>query len=60
MKNGHVCLRADKNYYSVPYRYIGEKVKLLYTDTRVEIYYRYQRTLPYMNAKYTSISIPLL
>ena len=59
MKNGHVCLRADKHYYSVPYRYIGEKVKLLYTDTRVEIYYRCQRTLLYMNAKYTSISIPL-
>jgi hypothetical protein len=43
MKNGHVCLRADKHYYSVPYRYIGEKVKLLYTDSRVEVYYRYQR-----------------
>ena len=43
MKNGHVCLRADKHYYSVPYRYIGEKVKLLYTDSRVEIYYCYQR-----------------
>lgn len=43
MKNGHVCLRADKHYYSVPYRYIGEKVKLLYTDTQVEIYHQYQR-----------------
>lgn len=42
MKNGHVCLRADKHYYSVPHRYIGEKVKLLYTDTRVEIYHGYQ------------------
>lgn len=43
MKNGHVCLRVDKHYYSVPHRYIGEKVKLLYTDTRIEVYHRYQR-----------------
>jgi hypothetical protein len=43
MKNGHVCLRVDKHYYSVPYRFIGQRVKLLYTDTRVEIYHRYER-----------------
>lgn len=43
MKNGHVCLRADRHYYSVSYRYIGKKVKLLYTSSRVEIYYRYER-----------------
>jgi hypothetical protein len=28
MKNCHVQYRVDKHYYSVPYRYIGEKVKL--------------------------------
>lgn len=43
MKNGHACLGADKHYYSVPYRFIGKKVKILYTSTRVEIYYRYER-----------------
>lgn len=43
MKNGHACLGIDKHYYSVPYRFIGKKVKLLYTSTRVEIYYRYER-----------------
>lgn len=43
MKNGHVCLGADKHYYSVPYRYIGKRVKMLYTATRVEIYARYER-----------------
>lgn len=43
MKNGHVCLGADKHYYSVPYRYIGKKVKLLFTSSRVEIYFRYER-----------------
>ncbi len=43
MKNGHVCLSADKHYYSVPYRFIGKKVKLLYTSACVEIYYHYER-----------------
>jgi transposase len=43
MKNGHACLGIDKHYYSVPYRFIGKKVKILYTSTRVEIYCRYER-----------------
>jgi transposase len=43
MKNGHACLHVDKHYYSVPYRFIGKKVKILYTSTRVEIYHRYER-----------------
>lgn len=43
MKNGHVCLALDKHYYSVPYRHIGKKVKLLFTAQDVEIFYRYER-----------------
>jgi transposase len=42
-KNGHVGLSADKHYYSVPYRFIGKKVKLLYSRHSVEIYYNYER-----------------
>lgn len=42
-KNGHVALSADKHYYSVPYRYIGKKVKLLFSRHTVEIYYNYER-----------------
>ncbi len=42
-KNGHVGLSADKHYYSVPYRFIGKKVKLLYSRHGVEIYYNYER-----------------
>ena len=42
-KNGHVGLSADKHYYSVPYRYIGKKVKLLYSRHTVEVYYNYER-----------------
>lgn len=48
MKNGHVCLGIDKHYrratpYSVPYRFIGKKVKLLYSNSVVEAYYHYER-----------------
>lgn len=42
MKNGHVSLGEDKHYYSVPYRFIGKKVKLMYSHTSVEVYYNYQ------------------
>lgn len=42
-KNGHVGLSVDKHYYSVPYRFIGKKVKLLYTRDGVEIYYNYEK-----------------
>ena len=43
MKNGHVCLAVDKHYYSVPYHFIGKKVKIQYTATRIEIYYKYEQ-----------------
>lgn len=41
MKNNYVYLNEDKHYYSVPYRFIGKKVTILYTDTLVEIYHKY-------------------
>jgi len=43
MKNNYVCLAEDKHYYSVPYRFIGKKVTLLYSRSEVEIYHRYER-----------------
>jgi len=42
MKNGHICLSADKHYYSVPYTYISKKVKVIYSPSQVEIYYRFE------------------
>jgi transposase len=42
MKNGHVCLAVDKHYYSVPYRFIGKKVKIQFTASQIEIYYKYE------------------
>jgi len=37
-KNNHIRLSIDKHYYSVPYRWIGEKVKVIYTRSMVRIY----------------------
>ncbi len=41
MKNNHVCLAEDKHYYSVPFRYMGKKVTILYNQQQIEVYYRY-------------------
>lgn len=40
-KNTHVWV--EKHYYSVPYRYIGQRVQVHYNELTVEIYYRHQR-----------------
>lgn len=41
IKNGHVCLADNKHYYSIPYQFIGKKLKLIYNDELVEVYDRY-------------------
>jgi transposase len=43
MKNGHVAMSADKHNYSVPFRFIGKKVKIMYSRNTVEIFYNYER-----------------
>ena len=43
MKTGHIQLSQDKHYYSVPYRYIGRKVKLIYSASQVSVYYNKER-----------------
>ena len=42
-KNCHAYYSADKNYYSVPHAYIGKKVKLVLTQSVVEIYHSQTR-----------------
>jgi transposase len=37
-KNNYVFLHCDKHYYSVPYIYIGQKVKFIFTRSMVYIY----------------------
>lgn len=42
MKNGHALLTTDKHYYSVPHHFIGKRVKLLFTVTVVEIFFKHE------------------
>jgi transposase len=43
MKTGHVLLQIDKHYYSVPYRFMGRKVKMVWSSQEICIYYNYER-----------------
>ncbi|MFN8343472.1 MAG: hypothetical protein U0X91_00620 [Spirosomataceae bacterium] len=42
-QNCHVLLAEDKHYYSVPYRYVCQYVKMVYSAEWVEIYADYKR-----------------
>lgn len=39
-KNNHIYLTQDKHYYSVPYIYISQKIKVIYTRSIVRIYFK--------------------
>lgn len=41
--SSHIWFGPDKHYYSVPYRFIGKRVKVIYTNSKVEIYYENER-----------------
>jgi len=43
MKNCHIHLSEDKHYYSIPYRFIGKKVKMVYSASQVSVYYNKER-----------------
>jgi transposase len=43
MKSGHIQLFEDKHYYSVPYRFIGCRVKIIYSASQVSIFYNKER-----------------
>jgi transposase len=50
-KMGYVLCNSYKNYYSVPYRYIGKHVELRY-DTRIlEIYHQGQRIATHITSQ---------
>jgi transposase len=42
-RDGYVRLREDIHYYSVPYTYIGKKLRISYTSSDVEIFSGYDR-----------------
>ena len=41
--NHHVFLKADKHYYSAPFRLTGKKVLMSYSSRMVEMYYNNER-----------------
>jgi transposase len=42
-KTSHLCLNPEKHYYSIPYRYIGKKVKIVYSGSYVSVFYDRER-----------------
>ena len=42
-RNYHVYIGEEKNFYSVPYQYVGTKAEVIYTSRMVEVYIDYQR-----------------
>jgi hypothetical protein len=41
--NYHIRLKEDNHYYSVPNRYCGKEMIVIYSDTVVEMFYQNQR-----------------
>ncbi len=39
-KNSHIYFSKDRHYYSVPYQHIGKRVKVIYSDSSIEIYHQ--------------------
>ncbi len=58
-KNNHIYLNDDKHYYSVPYMYIGCRVKVIYTRSMVYIYSKTEKIAThlrsYKKGKYTTV-----
>ncbi len=42
-KNSHIYFSKDKHYYSVPYQHIGKRIKIIYSDSLVEIFHKLER-----------------
>lgn len=59
-RNYHVQLSEDHRYYSVPYQYVGKKVKVLYDSRVVEVYLDYERIALHIrknhNKAYTTLT----
>jgi transposase len=43
MNNGHVQIFEDRHSYSVPYRFIGQKVKIIFSSNTVSVYHNHER-----------------
>ena len=58
--NYHVYLSVDKHYYSVPYRYRGKQIDVLFTASTVELYHNNIRIAFYKRnrTKYGYTTVP--
>lgn len=50
-KNNYVCLTPDKHYYSVPYQFIGKRVKIIFSKSRVDVYFDYNLIASHQRTK---------
>ena len=59
-KNSHILLGQDKHYYSVPMRYIGKQVSVIYTADDVNVFFENQRIAYHKRSrrmhKYTTVA----
>ena len=57
--NYHIYIPEDKHYYSVPYRFRGQRVEVHYTCNIIEIYHKHERIAFYSRImtsnKYTTL-----
>lgn len=59
-RNYHIQLTEDHRYYSIPYQYVGKKVKVLYDARVVEVYFGFDRIAVHVrkniNKAYTTLA----
>lgn len=59
-RNYHIQLTEDHRYFSVPYTYVGKKVKVLYDSNVVEVYVGFERIAVHvrktLNKAYTTLA----
>lgn len=57
--NNHIYLTQDKHYYSIPYQWIGQKAKVIYTRSIVRIFVKGERVAvhqrDYAPGRYTTV-----
>lgn len=50
-KDSHILLGPDKHYYSVPIRFLSKKVKVIYSNSIVEIFSKFERIASHKRSK---------
>lgn len=50
-KDSHILLGTDKHYYSVPVRFLSKKVKIIYSNSIVEIFSKFERIALHKRSK---------